>query len=205
MTRLPENSTTRFVEPPALASGHDPAVGGRRGALRLAAAIAVGAAGFIAGQGLAHERGGPMGGMGPGMGMMGMGPGGFDPARAEAQIERMAKHLAVEADATPVQQEKLANIAKAAAKDLAATRQRMAEHRQQAMAVWSAPTIDKARLETLRTEQMKDAEAISRRITQALTDAAEVLSPEQRKKLAEHIAERRQHGPRGWGGWGGHD
>lgn len=181
---------------------HRRCAGKRGGALRLLAFLAVGGVGFMVGQASAHE-GGPGFFGGPMMG--GMGPG-FDPAGAEVRIEKMAKHLAVEADATPAQQEKLALIARATAKDLAGTRQRMHEHRQQTMAALAAPAIDKTRLEALRGEQMKDAEAMSKRITQAMGEAAEVLTPEQRKKLAEHMAERRErggHGARGpWGGRG---
>jgi Spy/CpxP family protein refolding chaperone len=138
------------------------------------------------------------------MGMMGGPMGGeFDPSRAEARIERMAKHLAVEADASPAQQEKLVAIAKAAAKDMVVARTAMREQRQRTMALLTSPNIDRAQLEAARADQMKRADEMSKRVTQAVVEAAEVLTPEQRKKLAEHIGERRRFGPLGMGAmWG---
>ena len=113
------------------------------------------------------------------------------------RIERMVKHLAVEVDATPEQQEKLNAIAKQAAKDLEPLRGQAMETRKQAMELLSQPSVDRAALEKLRVSKLQHADAMSRRVTQALGDAAEVLTPEQRKKLAAHIESRR-------GRWGHH-
>lgn len=204
MNTTQDTAATTNVEPATRArcGGAARRCGGQRGgALRLLAFVVVGGLGFLAGHATAHEHG--PGGFfgGPGMGMLGGAmEGEFDPARAEARIERMAKHLAVEAEATPAQQEKLAAIAKAAAKDLAAIRAAMREQRQRTMALLAAPTVDRAQLEAARADQMKRADEISKRVTRAVAEAAEVLTPEQRKKLAEHIAERRRHGPMGMGG-----
>jgi len=114
------------------------------------------------------------------------------------RIDKMVRHLAVEVDATPEQQEKLSAIAKGAAKDLAPLRGQAMETRKQAMELLSAPSIDRAAIEKLRAAKLQHADAASRRVTQAFADAAEVLTPEQRKKLAEHAARRRGRG-RPWG------
>jgi Spy/CpxP family protein refolding chaperone len=114
------------------------------------------------------------------------------------RIEKMVKHLAVEVDATPEQQEKLTAIAKSAAKDLAPMRGQAMETRKQAMELLSAPNIDRAAIEKLRVSKLQHADAASKRITQAFADAAEVLTPEQRKKLAEHAGRMRGH-RRPWG------
>jgi periplasmic protein CpxP/Spy len=116
---------------------------------------------------------------------------------SEERIEKMVKHFGVEVDATPEQQEKLTAIAKQAAKDLEPLRGQAMDARKQAMELLSQPSIDRAALEQLRVSKLQHADAMSRRVTQALGDAAEVLTPEQRKKLAEHIASRR-------GRWGRH-
>jgi Spy/CpxP family protein refolding chaperone len=126
------------------------------------------------------------------------GPGGYHGgAMSEERIEKMVKHFAVEVEATPEQQEKLTAIAKQAAKDLEPLRAQAMDARKQAMELLSQPTVDRAAIEKLRVSKLQHADAISRRMTQALGDAAEVLTPEQRKKLAEHIERRR-------GGWGRH-
>ena len=114
------------------------------------------------------------------------------------RIERMVKHLAVEVDATPEQQQKLSAIAKGAANDLAPLRGQAMETRKQAMELLSAPNIDRAAIEKLRVSKLQRADAASKRITQAFADAAEVLTPEQRKKLAEHAGRMRGH-RRPWG------
>jgi Spy/CpxP family protein refolding chaperone len=63
------------------------------------------------------------------------------------------------------------------------------------------PSIDRAALEALRAEQLALADAASKRFIQALGDAAEVLTPEQRRNLDERIRELRER--RGfWHGWG---
>jgi hypothetical protein len=60
-----------------------------------------------------------------------------------------------------------------------------------------APTIDKAKIETLRQEQMKVSDQGSKRFTQALTDAGDVLSAQQRQAFFKNWSERGDHGPRG--------
>ena len=130
-------------------------------------------------------------GHGRGNGRHGGGP------MSEERIEKMVKHFAVEVDATPEQQEKLTAIAKQAAKDLEPLRGQAMETRKQAMELLSQPSVDRAALEKLRVSKLQHADAMSRRVTQALGDAAEVLTPEQRKKLAAHIESRR-------GRWGHH-
>jgi Spy/CpxP family protein refolding chaperone len=54
----------------------------------------------------------------------------------------------------------------------------------------TAPTIDRTAIERLRAEQIGLAETASKRIAQALADAADVLSPEQRRKVADWMARR---------------
>jgi len=51
----------------------------------------------------------------------------------------------------------------------------------------SAPSIDRARLEALRAEQIKKLDEATKRLVSAITDAAEVLSPDQRAALAKEI------------------
>jgi protein CpxP len=59
-------------------------------------------------------------------------------------------------------------------------------------------TIDRAALEKLRADQIALHDAASRRLIQAIGDAAEVLTPEQRRKISDMLP------PRGGGGavWG---
>jgi len=155
------------------------------------------------------------GGNGPGFGPGGNGPGfgrgwgmwgggQIDPARAEARVDRMVRHVAVEVGATGDQQEKLATIAKGLVKDVLPLRDKMIAARQQARDLLTAQTIDRAALEKLRAEQIAAHDAASKRVVQGLADAAEVLNPDQRKKLNELITARQNGGGWGLGGFGRH-
>jgi len=118
----------------------------------------------------------------------GMFGGPLTPAQIEDRIDRMTKHMAIELDATQDQQVKLANIAKAAVGDLRPLREKAQAARSQAVALLTAPTVDRTAIERLRAEQIGLAEVASKRIAQALADAADVLSPEQRRKVADWMA-----------------
>ena len=126
----------------------------------------------------------------------GMFGGPLTPAQMDERIERMTKHMAIELDATADQQAKIASIAKAAAADLRAMREKMQAARSQAVALLTASTIDRTAIERLRAEQIALAETASKRIAQALADAADVLNPDQRRKIADWIS----HMPP-WGSW----
>lgn len=124
------------------------------------------------------------------------GPGGFDPARAEERADRMIRHISVEVDATADQQEKLRGIVKNAVKDMLPLREKMFATRQQARALLLGQTVDRAAIEKLRADRIAVADALSKRFTQALADAAEVLTPEQRHKLEDLLPP-----AGGWRGW----
>jgi Spy/CpxP family protein refolding chaperone len=121
--------------------------------------------------------------------------GPLTPAQIDDRIDRMTKHMAIELDATSDQQAKIAGIAKSAVGDLRALREKAQAARAQAVTLLTAPTIDRTAIERLRTEQIALAETASKRIAQALADAAEVLNPEQRKKVADWVTS----GP--WARW----
>jgi len=115
---------------------------------------------------------------------------------SEEHLERMLQHLYVEIDATDAQKQRLDPIVKHAASDLRPLREKVRDARRRGAELFSAEPIDRGAIERARVEQIGAADAASKRFTQALTDVAEVLTPEQRKKLAARFA-RRGHGRRG--------
>jgi protein CpxP len=124
----------------------------------------------------------------------------FDPARVEDGADRAVRHLAIEIDATAEQQDKLRAIVKGAVRDLLPMRDKAVSARQRGRVLLTQPTVDRAAIEALRAEQLSLADAASKRFAQAVGDAAEALTPEQRRKLDERITEFREH--RGfWHGW----
>jgi Spy/CpxP family protein refolding chaperone len=105
----------------------------------------------------------------------------------DKHVERMVKHLAIEIDATDAQQERLITLAKSLAADVMPVRKDMHDTGEQIGKILTAPTVDRAALETLRAERFAQVETISKNLTNALADAAEVLTAEQRRIVAERI------------------
>ncbi len=144
---------------------------------------------------------------------MGFGPGHwhggfmgnpFDPAQAGDRADRMVRHLAIELDASNEQQDKLRAVVKSAIGDVLPMREKVQAARQQARKLLTEPTIDRAAIEKLRAEQIALADTFSKRVAQALEDAAEILTPEQRRKLDERLPQMGGgRGPMGGGMMGG--
>lgn len=156
------------------------------------------AAAVIVGVGVAASQ--TWGGPGHGMGRMG---GPFMNMRTEWGVNRMLERL----DATPEQKQKVTAIVKSALADLEPMRASAAGIRQDAARLLKADTIDRAEIEKLRTQRIAQADAASKRFTQAFADAAEVLTPKQRAELVgrmEGFAFGRgmAHGGMGPGGMG---
>jgi periplasmic protein CpxP/Spy len=117
----------------------------------------------------------------------GFAAGPLDPAQVDEHLDRMLKHLYVEIDATDEQKQKLAPIVKQAAKDLLPLREKLQTAHKQAIELLTRDAIDRAAIEALRAEHLQLAEQASRRVTQVLADVAEVLTPAQRKQIAERM------------------
>jgi periplasmic protein CpxP/Spy len=166
---------------------------GRAALLALLVALGVGTTAFFAGQAFSQPGFGPFGhggwhGRGFKMGQM-------DPAQIEDRADRMVRHLAIEVDATAEQQERLRAVVKSAVKDLLPMREKAQAARQRGRELLTQTTIDRAAIEAFRAEQIAQVDAISKRVAQAVTDAASVLTLEQRRKFEEHTRPR----PGFWG------
>jgi len=123
-------------------------------------------------------------------GFLGGGHCGFgqaDPETAARRAEFMVRFMLSEINASEAQQAKIADIVKAAMSDLRPLRDKHFEGHKAGAELLSKPSIDRAALESLRAEQMQLAETASRRIAQALADAFDVLTPEQRAALVERM------------------
>jgi Spy/CpxP family protein refolding chaperone len=122
----------------------------------------------------------------------------MDPAHAEKRMEHMIDHLVP--DATPEQKTRLSAIAKSAMADMKPMREQMRAARADSKKLLAQPTIDRAAIEAARVKQMALQDARSKRMSKAMADAAEVLTPAQRAKVAERMAKRghpmQRRGPR---------
>ena len=116
----------------------------------------------------------------------------FLPGRIERGVERALWSV----DASSEQRQKITSILQRAADELYALRAQHLEGRRQIRDALAAATIDRGRIESLRTEQIKLADAASKRLSEAITDAAETLNAAQRGELARRL-ERWQRWHRG--------
>ena len=140
-------------------------------------------------------------GQGPGWGWHHRGHHGpMDPETIARRIDRGVDRVLSDVGASAEQKQKVSAIAKAAVAELTPLRDRHRAARTRVIEILSAPTVDRGALEKVRAEELAMAEGASRRVTQALADIADVLTPEQRVKLREK-AERRMG--RRWGERGG--
>ena len=132
--------------------------------------------------------------------------GGFanmSDAEIEKKINRIVKHVAIEIDATPEQQTKITNLFTAVAKDVKPMRSKMQDSGRKIHDLLLANKIDREALENIRAARLADAERVSKAIVNAVAEAAEILSPDQRKVLEERIQQFRSM-RQGWGhgrGW----
>lgn len=156
---------------------------------------AIGAAAFVAlgGLGIASAMSNDMMGPGPrhmmervgwgghGHGGPGHGPGGFG---------RVMKDL----NLTDEQEDKIWALADEVRKEARPVMRDFRGSREELTKLLSAPTIDKAAVEKLRSERVAAVDAASKKLADALVNAAETLTPEQRTKLADNLED---IGPRG--------
>jgi protein CpxP len=117
--------------------------------------------------------------------------GAMTPERSAKRIDRMIERLL--SDGTPEQKAKVRTLANAAAKDLMPLRQQRRDAHRQGMTLLAQPSIDRAALEQVRATEMQLDDQTSRRMTSALADVSEVLTPAQRVRIAAHFAQRGKH------------
>ncbi len=156
----------------------------RKWVISLAVVAALGFTG-VAGASIAGEAFGGMHGM---HGKHGGRGHAMDPAKMEQHVTKMIDRIAP--DATAQQKARLNEIAKQAIADLHPMHKEFREGKKKAHALLLQPQIDRRALEVLRVDQMQKADAMSKRMVQAVADAAEILTPEQRKRLADHMHKR---------------
>ncbi len=115
-------------------------------------------------------------GGGPGMGMMMGGRG----------LERMLDGVNASAD----QRTQIKAIAERTRADMKAQRESGKGVRQQLMALFTQPVVDANAAEALRAQMLQQHDQSSRLMMQAMLEVSRVLTPEQRKQLADRAAQR---------------
>ena len=123
----------------------------------------------------------------------------FDPARYQEHVTRRVDKALNGTDATTEQKKQVADILGQTFKDMRAMHDQRVQNRKAMQDALQAPTIDAAKIESIRAEQMKLADASSQRFTKALTDAGNVLTAQQRQAFFKNWTDRDHghHGKRG--------
>lgn len=121
-------------------------------------------------------------------------------ASPEAMKERMAAGVDLalsRVNATDEQRVKVKTIMKEGMADIVSMRETHVANRETMLLSLAGETVDRDRLEAARRSEIEIAEKASVRMARMLADAAEVLTPEQRRSLADVL--RRMRGPLGFG------
>ena len=122
----------------------------------------------------------------------------FDPAQFQQRIEKRVDRALTGTDATAEQKKKVADILGTSFKDMRPLHDQRVQNRKAMQDALQAPTIDPAKIEAIRAEQMKISDQSSKRFTKALTEAGNVLSAQQRQAFFKKWTERGEHhGKRG--------
>ena len=118
----------------------------------------------------------------------------FDPAQFQQRLEKRVDRALSGTDATADQKKQVADILGQTFKDMKPLHDQRVQNRKAMEEALQAPTIDPAKIEGIRAEQMKIADASSQRFTKALTDAGKVLTQSQRQAFFKAWNERHEHG-----------
>ena len=113
-------------------------------------------------------------------------------AEVSAHVDHMLKHFYVEIDATDAQKAQIGPLVKQAVDDLMPLHSQLHTAHTHAMQALTQTTVDRASLEAARVEHLQLADQASKRITQLMADVGDVLTPPQRKALADHL--QKMHG-----------
>ena len=109
----------------------------------------------------------------------------MDPAEMDRHINALVDNVL--AEGTPEQKARLAAIIRSAHADIAPFHAQLRQAHQRAHSLLMQPRVDRVALESLRAEEIRQLDATSRRLVQAIGDAADLLTPEQRGRLFQHM------------------
>lgn len=122
-----------------------------------------------------------------------MAMGGLHGGALMSHPERMGRtldHMLEGLNATDAQRSQIKQIALAAGIDLKAQRESGRALHEKAMQLFTAPVVDAGAAEQVRQQMLAQHDQMSKRTLQAMLDASNVLTPEQRTKLGDRMKHR---------------
>jgi protein CpxP len=102
----------------------------------------------------------------------------------------MTERMLDSVNATAEQRAQVKQITERAAAGMPAQRESARALREQGMKLFAQPVVDAAAVEALRQQMMQQHDQRSRQMVQTMLEVSRVLTPEQRKTLAERMAVR---------------
>lgn len=101
-------------------------------------------------------------------------------------------HLLDSVNATDAQKAQIKQIMQAARADLKAQRTAGANLHEQALQLFTQPTVDATAVENLRQQMLQQHDQASRRFSQAMIEVSRVLTAEQRAQLGAQMKKRQE-------------
>ena len=114
------------------------------------------------------------------------GHGDKDDARAEQHWSKMSKSLAL----TPTQQAQMKTLRQNQRQGMQSMMEQRKKLHQEQMAAMQAPTPDRVKLESLRQQELRLHDQASKQRLDNQLAMAQILTPEQRQKMAEKMQAR---------------
>jgi periplasmic protein CpxP/Spy len=114
--------------------------------------------------------------------------GPLDPEKAGERAGFATDWMLHRIDASAEQRQRVQAIVQGAVKDLLPMKDQHHQYRQALHVALTQPTINRDTLEEIRSAELQLADSLSKRLVEAIADAAEVLTSEQRARLAELAA-----------------
>lgn len=105
----------------------------------------------------------------------------FDPAQLQQRLEKRVDRALKGTDASTDQKKQIADILASSFNDMRPLRDQRLADRKAMQDALQAQTIDLAKVEAIRSDEMKLTDQRSKVATKALTDAGGVLTPDQRQ------------------------
>jgi len=115
----------------------------------------------------------------------GDGPGQWRGKLMRGFMEYRIDQALTDAGADASQKDKIKTLFKTTMDQVHPSRDERKAMHEEVVKILEAPTIDRNAIETLRAKHVAEMDAKSKVIAKAVGDAAEVLTPEQRKKLVD--------------------
>lgn len=118
-----------------------------------------------------------------------MGPGHWRGKFMRGFMEYRVDQVLTDVGASADQKDKIKTLFKTTMESVRPDRADRKQMREEVIKLLEAPTIDRDAIEALRAKHVAEIDAKSKTIAKAVADAAELLTPEQRKQLVEEIGD----------------